>query len=105
MVITNLFIIPSGGDIIGHFFVVTQQHSVYSTLHYLQTVEVLYIVLRERLVCFYVVSWCTLSRVRGRRLVCFYVVCLLVYSEQWVWGRRLVCFYIVCLLVYSEQWV
>ena len=35
LVITNLFIIPSGGDIIGHFFMVTQQHSVYATLHYL----------------------------------------------------------------------
>ena len=57
-----------------------------------QTVEVLYIstqgrVQGRRLLCFYVVSWCTLSRVRGRRLVCFYVVCLLVYSEQWVWGK------------------
>ena len=61
---------------------VTQQHSVYAPPHYSTDCGSIIYIGGERLVCFYIVSWCTLSRIREGRLVCFYVVRLLVYSEH-----------------------
>ena len=87
LVFTNLFIIPGGGDLTLGASLWWHNNTMCMQLY---TVEVLYIVLRERLVCFYVASLSpgVLWAVGLGEACMFYVVSLLVFWEEYTQLRK-----------------